>query len=64
MRVIKTMNTVGEIKREDAIAINRNDVSQHQPLWEIPKENVCHSHVNVVLYVKDITLIMNELSSL
>ncbi|CAF2160816.1 unnamed protein product [Rotaria magnacalcarata] len=36
MRVIKTMNSVGEIKMEDLIGSNKKDMSQHQQLWEIP----------------------------
>ncbi|CAF4327235.1 unnamed protein product, partial [Rotaria sp. Silwood2] len=38
MRVIKTMNSVGEIKRADVIGLNRNDITQHRQLWEFPME--------------------------
>ncbi|CAF1603901.1 unnamed protein product [Rotaria sp. Silwood1] len=38
MRVIKTMNSVGEIKREDLIGLNINDNNQHRQLWEFPIE--------------------------
>lgn len=48
---MKTMNTVGEIKIEDVIGLNINDISQHQ-LWEIPIDKVCQRFVDVVsLYV-------------
>ena len=29
MRVLKTMNSIGEIKREDLIGLNINDLKQH-----------------------------------
>jgi hypothetical protein len=30
MRVLKTMNTVGEIKREDIFGLNMDIIQQHQ----------------------------------
>ncbi|CAF1172099.1 unnamed protein product [Rotaria magnacalcarata] len=50
MRVIKTMNSVGEIKMEDLIGSNKKDMSQHQQLWEIPIDKVSHLHADVILY--------------
>jgi hypothetical protein len=51
MRVLKTMNTVSEITKEDLIGLKINDITQHHRRNGRALDKVYQ--IYVVLYIKD-----------
>jgi hypothetical protein len=60
MRVLKTMNTVSEIKREDLFGLNLDDITQHNRRSVRALDKVYK--IDVVLHIKDIPFIINGLN--
>ncbi len=56
------MNSVGEIKREDVIGLNINDITPHHRRSVRTLDKVYQ--IYVVLYIKELSLIINDLNSL
>lgn len=61
MRVLKTMNTVSEIKREDLFGLNLDDITQHN-LRSVRALDKVYK-IDVVLHRNDIPFIINGLNS-